>query len=221
MAGCFCHQVSAMLGVFQAFLDGAICFFVPFLAASPTGSRSAIDIFSMGKTIHICMLGVVTMELMIVTRYWTLWFAFICVFSYTLVYPFVLVFPKLQQALGTWDMAHYGIGLNIMRTPFFWIALLTVYSMTFSIRYFERSMKWLFRPDDNMIRAELEVLLQKDPDSFNAYEQNIANAFQSSPPPPPLPPADDPDFVRSFLVLCEMLHHDSKGLCNSFDVSMN
>lgn len=153
------------------------------------------------------MLGVVTMELMIVTRYWTGWFAFVCVFSYTLVYPFVLVFPLLQSAWGTVEMAHFGIGVNIMHTPFFWIALLTVYSITFSIRYFERSMKWLFRPDDNMIRAELEVLNQKDPDLFNLYEQNAASAVQLSPPPPPVPPADDPDLVRcyTFLVACETL----------------
>jgi hypothetical protein len=146
----------------QAFMDAAICFFVPFLAASPTGATSAMDIYSLGKTINICLLGVVTMEIMIVARYWTWWFAFVCIFSYTLVYPFILVFPLFQQGIDAWDMAHYGIAVNIMHTHFFWIALVTVYAMTFSIRYLERSTKWLFRPDDNMIRAELEVLNSKD-----------------------------------------------------------
>ena len=141
----------------QAFFDAAVCFFVPFLAASPTGNESIIDIFSIGKTIFICMLGVVTMEIMIITRYWTWWFAFVCVFSYALVYPFVLLFPRFQQSIDTWDLAHFGVGENIMTTPFFWISLISVYSTTFSIRYLERATKWLFRPDDNMIRAELEV----------------------------------------------------------------
>lgn len=125
---------------------------MPFLAASPTGADSATDIFSIGKTVNICMLGIVTMEIMIVARYWTWWFGLICIISYALVYPFVLLFPLVQKALGIWNMAHYGVGVNIMRMPFFWISLVTVYSITFSVRYFERSTKWLFRPDDNMIR---------------------------------------------------------------------
>jgi hypothetical protein len=206
-----------VLGFVQAFMDGAICFFVPFLAASPHGSNSVIDIFSVGKTIYICMLGVVTMELMIVARYWTWWFAVICMLSYILVYPFLLVFPLVLQAAGTWDMSHSGIGANIVRTPFFWISLFTVYSMAFSIRYLDRSVKWLFRPDDNMIRAELEVLNKRDPDRFSVYEQNAARANQSAHPPTRLPPADDPNFVRTLLVphaatlifsaACHMLQH--------------
>jgi hypothetical protein len=141
----------------QAFFDAAVCFFVPFLAASPTGSTSAIDVFSIGTTVNVCMLGVVTMEIMTVARYWTWWFGIICVLSYALIYPFVLVFPLVEQAINRWDMTHFGVGVNIMRTPFFWVTLVTVYATTFSVRYFERSFKWLFRPDDNMIRAELEV----------------------------------------------------------------
>lgn len=120
----------------QAFLDAAICFFVPFLAASPLGNRSSIDVFSVGKTIFTCMLGVVTMEIMIVARYWTWWFAAVCALSYLLVYPYVIFFPIFwQNVFGTWDLESSGVGINIMATPFFWIALLTVYSMTFSIRY--------------------------------------------------------------------------------------
>jgi phospholipid-transporting ATPase len=120
----------------QAFLDGAICFFVPFLAASPLGHQTTIDVFSVGKTIFICMLGVVTMEIMIVARYWTWWFAAVCAFSYMLVYPYVLFFPIFwQNVFGSWNLESSGVGRNIMVTPFFWIALMTVYAMTFSIRY--------------------------------------------------------------------------------------
>ena len=140
------------------------------------------------------MLGVVTMELMIVTRYWTWWFLFVCLLSYSLVYPFVLLFPLLQEAFGAWDMAHYGVGVNIMRTPYFWISLLTVYAMTFSIRYFERSAKWLFRPDDNMIRAELEVLNRAHPGSFDLTSSPASDSLP--PPSPHRPLADDPRLVR-------------------------
>lgn len=142
----------------QAFVDAAICFFVPFLAAAPTGSDSAIDIFAVGETINICMLGVVTMEIMIVARFWTGWFAAACAISYALVYPFTLTFPLAIQAVGSWDMAHSGVAANVMRTPFFWVSIVTVYAITFTIRYFERSAKWLFRPDDSMAIAELEQI---------------------------------------------------------------
>lgn len=118
----------------QAFLDAAICFFIPFLAASPLAERSTIDIFSVGKTIFICMLGVVTSEIMIVARYWTAWFAAVCTLSYVLVYPYVLLSPVVMQSVGVWDMENSGVGVNIMSTPFFWVALITVYTMTFTIR---------------------------------------------------------------------------------------
>jgi hypothetical protein len=92
---------------------------------------------------------------MIVARYWTLWFGVLCFISYFLVYPFIAVFPIfLQNVLDSWDMHYSGIAVNVMATPFFWIALITVYSMTFTVRYLERSLKWLFRPDDNMMVAE-------------------------------------------------------------------
>jgi hypothetical protein len=174
----------------QALFDAAVCFFVPFLAASPTGASSAIDVFSLGTTVTICMLGVVTMEIMIVARYWTWWFAFVCILSYALVYPFVLVFPIIQESFDFWVMAHYGIGVNIMRTRFFWIVLVTVYATTFSIRYLERSAKWLFRPDDNMIRAELEFLNHRngfssslhDDDALDVDFGGLGQAMQPSAP---------------------------------------
>ena len=216
----------------QAFLDAAICFFVPFLAASPTGSNSAVDIFSVGKTINICMLGIVTMEIMIVTRYWTWWFGFICTLSYTLVYPYVLVFPLFQQAVNTWDMAHFGVGSNIMRTAYFWICLITVYSMTFSIRYFERSTKWLFRPDENMIRAELEVLdggrrgLSAAPSqtslSFGDPEapspSGVQNGVQNGGSPAALPdadPAEDPAVCTSQLQRVACASHAAPNVTKS------
>jgi hypothetical protein len=172
----------------QAFFDAAICFFVPFMAASPLADRSAIDIFAVGKTIHICMLGVVTMEIMIVARYWTFWFGAVCVFSYFLIYPFVLLFPVfMQNVLDAWDMEHSGIGVNTMATPFFWIALITVYSMTFTVRYFERSLKWLFRPDKSMILAEWETFRAAPPSG------------KTAPATEPIFAVEDPSAVRSLV----------------------
>ena len=176
------------LTAMQAFFDAAVCFFIPFFAASPTGADSIIDVFSVGKTIHICMLGVVTMEIMIVTRYWTWWFGIICVLSYALVYPFVLIFPLFQQAIDTWDMAHFGVGTNIMKTPFFWISLVSVYSTTFAVRYLERATKWLFRPDDNMIRAELEVMQRQDGLDSSVFGDSLSTPLSGPLPARATPP---------------------------------
>jgi Phospholipid-translocating P-type ATPase C-terminal len=142
----------------QAFLDAAIIFFIPFAAAAPMGADSVIDVYSVGRTINIAMLGVVTIEIMLVTRFWTYWFAGACVLSYLLVYPYAFLLPEIYSGIEYWDMAQSGVGQAIMASWWFWISLLTVYAMTFSIRYFERSVKWLFRPDDSMIIAELELL---------------------------------------------------------------
>lgn len=92
------------------------------------------DIFSVGKTVFICMLGAVTIEVMLVARYWTWIFAIISALSYLLVYPFVLIFPIIEEAIGYWDAAHNGIGRNLFVTAYFWISIVTVYLITFGLR---------------------------------------------------------------------------------------
>jgi len=46
----------------QGIVDAAICFFIPYFASSPRGAASVTDIYSVGKTVFICMLGAVTIE---------------------------------------------------------------------------------------------------------------------------------------------------------------
>ena len=74
----------------QALFDGALCFFVPYLAASGLGAKSVDDVFSVGKTAYIAMLGVVNIELMIVCRFWTWWFGIAAVISAPARHPFLL-----------------------------------------------------------------------------------------------------------------------------------
>lgn len=52
----------------------------------------ADGLFSIGKTAFIAVLGVVSLEIALVSRYWTkIWVVF-WVLSYALVYPFMFLF---------------------------------------------------------------------------------------------------------------------------------
>ena len=49
--------------------------------------------------------------------------------------------------------AQVGMAYKIFSEPHFWLELLLVYVIAFSLRYLERSARWLFYPNDNMILA--------------------------------------------------------------------
>ena len=50
-----------------------------------------------------------------------------------------------------------GVAVRIFSTPGFWMELILVYIVTFSVRYLERAVRWLFFPNDDMILAEVEA----------------------------------------------------------------
>lgn len=142
----------------QGFFDGALCFFIPFVAASPRGSHSLLDIFTIGRAAYICLLGVVTIEMLIVTRFWTLVFVLACICSYFVVYPFIFLTAYMYELTGTYDFRHFGIPAALTTSAWFYVAILTVYLTAFALRLAERSAKALFWPDAVMIVSELEVI---------------------------------------------------------------
>jgi len=143
-------------GILQGLLDGAICFFIPLYSISPSGPEAIDGAWAVGKTIYVAILGAVTLEACLVARYWTGLFFLFVFLSYFLVYPFFLLFPYVQRAFDIYDESQYGVAEDLFSTPIFWFIILSVYSLTFGFRYFNRSVKWLFLPDDNMILAEHE-----------------------------------------------------------------
>eukprot|EP00210_Caulerpa_lentillifera_P001725 g1657.t1 len=145
-------------GVLQGFIDGAICFFVPHYAITYVGPKAVDGLWAIGKTIFVAILGVVTLEACLVARYWTSIYAMFVFFSYFLVFPFFILFPYIERAFDIYDSKQYGIAEDLFSTPIFWLTILAVYLITFGHRYFIRTTKWLFRPDDNMILAEYEFL---------------------------------------------------------------
>ena len=146
----------------QAWIDGLVCFFVPYLTVSTLGARSTYGVFAVGKTVFICMLGVVNLELAIVARFWTRYFGIAVVVSWLIGYPFLLLYSAFEEWFGSVDMSAYAMGRNLFTTWWFWIACLTVYLITGGLRYIERSTMLLFRPDVTFVRAELEEAARID-----------------------------------------------------------
>ncbi|GMH33051.1 hypothetical protein BSKO_00885 [Bryopsis sp. KO-2023] len=145
-------------GVFQGLVDAAVCFFIPYfgIAVSASGQYSTHGLWAVGKTIFVSLLGAVTLEAMLVARYWTILFWFFGVMSYVMVYPFMIAFPYASRSANQFDPSQYGVAENVFNTATFWLCIFSVYTLTFGYRYYMRSAKWLFRPDDNMILAEFE-----------------------------------------------------------------
>ncbi len=53
--------------------------------------------------------------------------------------------------------AQIGTGRALLGAPIFWVEVLLVYLVTFSLRFAERSARWLFFPNDDMVLAEREI----------------------------------------------------------------
>lgn len=90
-------------------------------------------------------------------RYWTKLFIIFVLLSYWLVYPFEIIFPLVEQWFSVADSAQYGVGQYVFSTPTFWFVCLLANMTTFGHRYIERAAVWLFRPNDDMILAEVEA----------------------------------------------------------------
>ena len=90
-------------------LHGATVFFVPYLSMRGMGGRPALDdVWTLGKTMFIAMIGVVSLEIALVTRYWTWPFALVWAGSYFLTWPWLAMLPLLYRAAGRWDIAQVG-----------------------------------------------------------------------------------------------------------------
>ena len=100
-----CWRTAVLTGA----LHGATVFFVPYLSMRGMGGRPALDdVWTLGKTMFIAMIGVVSLEIALVTRYWTWPFALVWAGSYFLTWPWLAMLPLLYRAAGRWDIAQVG-----------------------------------------------------------------------------------------------------------------
>lgn len=130
----------------MALLDAAIAFFIPYYTIVAAGQNSITDVYSVGKTVFIALLGAVTLEICVIARYWTLPFLIFVLLSYFLVYPFEIVFPAIEKGISYYDPGQWGVGQAVFKAPTFWFVQIVVCLTCFGHRYLERSIVWLFHP---------------------------------------------------------------------------
>ncbi|CAK0743492.1 hypothetical protein CVIRNUC_001474 [Coccomyxa viridis] len=144
-------------GVLMAAVDAAICFFIPFYATRTNGRLTMNDVFSVGKTVFTALLGSVTLEVALVSRYWTWPFILFVLLSYWLVYPFEILYALVEQALQSYDVEQFGVAQYLYTTGAFWFTLLACALVSFGHRLLERGYVWLFRPQDYFLLSEMEA----------------------------------------------------------------
>ena len=138
-------------GVGMALLDAAIAFFIPYYTIVASNENSITDVYSVGKTVFVALLGAVTLEIVVIARYWTLPFLIFVLLSYFLVYPFEIVFPAIEKSIPYYDPGQWGVGQAVFKSPTFWFVQIVVALTCFGHRYLERAIVWLFHPQVSVL----------------------------------------------------------------------
>jgi magnesium-transporting ATPase (P-type) len=143
-------------GVLMAAVDAALAFFIPYYSIAESGQDSITDVYSTGKVVFVALLGAVSLEVALVSRYWTWLFGIFLFLSYAIVYPFEVVFAYIEEGISYYDPGQYGVFVRVAKSPTFWFCQIVVYILCFGHRFLERAIVWLFRPQDHMILMEME-----------------------------------------------------------------
>ena len=64
--------------------------------------------------------------------------------------------------------------------PNFWVELILIYLVTFSARFLERSLRWLFAPNDSMLLVEIEVTREQQAKREAAARRQARGAPKAS-----------------------------------------
>ena len=144
-------------------VQGAVIFFIPYLSMRASGGSPALDdVWTLGKTLFIGVIGVVTLEAALVCRFWTWPFGLVLWGSYLATWPWLPILPLFYRAVGRVDIAQYGVGENLLRSPLYWAELGLIYCVTFSARLAEHGSSWNGKPRDDMVLAEMEKVQDEE-----------------------------------------------------------
>ncbi|KAK9839881.1 hypothetical protein WJX81_008363 [Elliptochloris bilobata] len=163
-------------GVLTAIVHASAVFFIPYLSLSNVRQRPLDDVNALGKTMFISMIGVVSLEVALISRFWTGWFIAAWALSWALCFPWLILLGTIYSAIRANDSTMIGTGRALLGAPIFWVEVLLVYMITFSLRFAERSARWLFFPNDDMVLAEREMELERrgTPLASDAPETELA-----------------------------------------------
>lgn len=142
--------------ILHGVLDGVCSFAVPYLAVNNTDGMSRGGLYCLSKTCFFALLGTVTLEVIMMTKYWTWLFAVVIAASYLLAYAFVLVFPLIGILMGWPDPAQQGIAATLFSSPSFYLTILAANMSTMGFRMYVFWMRSLVKPSDTEIVAARE-----------------------------------------------------------------
>ncbi len=83
--------------------DAQAVFFIPYLSLSNHEVRPLDDVNALGKTMFIAMIGVVSLEVMLVSRFWTGWFVAAWSLSWALCFPWLILLGVIYSAIRAYD----------------------------------------------------------------------------------------------------------------------
>lgn len=98
-----------------AWLRAQIIFFIPYLAIATNGAEPIDDVYAVGKTMFIGIIGVVSLEIALIARYWTWLFLAAWSLSYAVTFPFLIGLGALFERIGRSD---YTLVRARSRMPF-------------------------------------------------------------------------------------------------------
>ena len=78
-------------------------FFVPFLGIVTDAQDATSDVWGLGKVMFIGIIGVVSWEIALISRFWTWIFIVVWALSYAITFPFLIALAALFQALKVYD----------------------------------------------------------------------------------------------------------------------
>lgn len=93
-----------------------VIFFVPFLSIVTDGPNATSDVYGIGKVMFIGIIGVVSWEIALISRFWTWIFMLVWALSYAITIPFLLALGALFQALHVYDSSQ-ARGLAAQTAP--------------------------------------------------------------------------------------------------------
>ena len=141
----------------KAFVDAAICFFIPYYATFYSGSDSIDGLYAVGRISYVALQAVVTLEVLMIARHYTTLFIAFVLYSWFIVFPFFYLFDWSMQILRVPDPGQAGMSTQIFSSAAAWLQMICVIGLSIGLRFSEKGFKVIFYPDDVQIISEMEV----------------------------------------------------------------
>lgn len=96
-----------------------VIFFIPYLSIVTNGVKPIDSVWAVGKLMFIGIIGVVSWEISLISRYWTWLFTVVWFLSYAITFPFLIGLAALLEAIHYYDSSQVSCALPIC-TIFEW-----------------------------------------------------------------------------------------------------